>query len=68
MFQIRKLEGAVYFFLGAFMIIFLSSQLLMQLLGLVCGAMLCFRGYRLWYPRHRQQSFNDFFQQHNRFF
>jgi hypothetical protein len=67
--QIQKIEGVVYFLLGTFMIVFLGGKLLLQILGLVCGAMLCYRGYKLWYPNHRRQSFNDFFQQHqNRFF
>lgn len=66
--QIQKVEGGFYCLLGLFMIIVLGGKLLLQLLGVACGAMLLFRGVRLLYPRQGHQQFFRFFQQQDRFF
>lgn len=66
--QLQKIEGGVYCLLGLFMVIFVGGKLLFQLLGVVCGVMLLFRGTRLLYPRQGHQQFFRFFQQQDRFF
>ena len=67
MVQMHKFEGLVYCLLGLFMIIVLGGKLLLQLLGVVCGFMLLWRGVRLLYPQQMHRSIFTFFQQ-DRFF
>lgn len=67
MLSVRKITGIIYFLLGLFMIICIGGLLLLQLLGVICGIILCFRGLSLMRPMQPQQSFFTFFRQ-DRFF
>jgi hypothetical protein len=67
MLQVQRIIGFFYFLLGLFMVTFIGGKLLLQLLGIICGAVLCFRGFRLMRPVQRQESFRTFFNQDNFF-
>jgi hypothetical protein len=68
MFYNKKIEGTLYCVLGFFMLIIFCKELLLELLALISGLILLFKGFRLLYPRTGYGQFFRFFQGQNRFF